>query len=94
MRDSDWNDSNLRSIAVQMNGVPARSSGAGDLLVVFNADDAPVEMTLPSPPPDGVWELLFDTTEEGTRLESARYGSGDLLRVGPQSTVLLESKTG
>jgi glycogen operon protein len=94
MRDSDWNDSNLRSIAVQMNGVPARSSGAGDLLVVFNADDAPVEMTLPAPPPAGVWELLFDTTEAGARLESARYGSGDLLRVGPQSTVLLESKTG
>ena len=38
-----WQDHGLRSIAVHMNGVPAGAVEGGDLLVVFNADDAPGE---------------------------------------------------
>ena len=47
MSGADWNDSNLRAIAVHMDGAPSRNSSTGDLLVVFNADEAPMSMVLP-----------------------------------------------
>ena len=43
MSEEDWNDSNLRCISVLMNGAATRGNGDGDLLVIFNADEAGVE---------------------------------------------------
>jgi glycogen operon protein len=92
MSDADWNDSSLRCIAVQMNGAAARATGAGDLLVVFNADDAAVDLPLPAPPQGAAWQVLFDTGGNTPGPDSTRYMHGQALRVEPQSTVLLESK--
>ena len=93
MSDADWNDSALRAIAVHMDGAPLRASSGGDLLVVCNADDAQVELVLPEPPAGAQWQVLFDTSGDLPEEGSPRYGGGQLLKVGRQSTVLLESIT-
>jgi hypothetical protein len=79
-----------------MNGVPARTSGQGDLLVVFNADDAPIEMVLPPPPEGATWRRVFDTgcDDPGSDVagEVHECRGGHRFRVGHRSTVLLESR--
>jgi glycogen operon protein len=92
MSDSDWNDSSLRSIAVQMNGVSARASGNGSLLAVFNAHDARLEMTLPAPPPGSAWAVLFDTSNEELSIDPRILHCNEPLQVEQRSTVLLESQ--
>ncbi len=91
MTEADWNDSSLRAIAVHMDGAPSRASNSGDLLVVCNADHAHVELTLPAPPPGASWQVLFDTGGQTPDDSPQRHAAGQVLRVGRQSTVLLES---
>ena len=92
MKDADWSDANLRSIAVLLNGAAQRSTQIGDLLVVFNADDAPAQMTLPEPPAGSAWGVLFDTSHEQPPRMVVALAGGMRLAVQPQSTVLLESR--
>jgi glycogen operon protein len=92
MTDADWNDSNLRSIAVLLNGAATRSTSGGDLLVVFNANDAPTQMTLPPPPEGSAWGVLFDTSHEQPPRMVVNLAGGMRLAVQAQSTVLLESR--
>ncbi len=91
MTESDWNDSNLRSIAVLMNGASARGSAAGDLLIVFNADDADVATRLPNPPGDARWTVLFDTALERPADARRVLAPDEDLRVSGRSVVLMEA---
>jgi isoamylase len=91
LADDDWNDFNLRAIAVHMDGAPSRAAHAGDLLVAFNTDDAPVAMNLPSPPEGSAWRMVFDTSAITPDPGEARLDDGRSLCVGARSTVLLES---
>ena len=91
MTDADWNDVGLRSIAVHMDGAPSRTAGAGDLLVVFNADDAPAAFVLPAPPEGSSWQVLFDTAGAIAAEAAPRLDQGQVLHAGGRSTVLLES---
>jgi glycogen operon protein len=91
LTDADWSDFNLRAIAVHMDGAPSRVANAGDLLVAFNTDDAPVAIVLPPPPEGSTWQLLFDTSAITPDRGEARLEDSRSLRVGPRSTVLLES---
>jgi len=93
MSDADWDDSNLRCIAVLMNGVAARSTGDGDLLVVFNADDAAVAMPLPAPPQGTDWQVVFDTSVGPDTPSPRLLRCNEILTVAEKSTVLLESRT-
>lgn len=92
MTDADWNDSNLRAIAVLLNGAATRSTRSGDLLVVFNANDARAQMTLPTPPAGSAWGVLFDTSHEQPPRMVVTLAGGMRLAVQPRSTVLLESR--
>jgi glycogen operon protein len=92
MTDSDWHDSGLRAIAVHMDGAPSRAANNGDLLVVFNADDAGQQMTLPAPPQDTTWQVVFDTASRAPDSQRPGLAAGDTLLVAPRCTVLLESK--
>jgi glycogen operon protein len=92
MTDADWNDSSLRAIAVLLNGAATRGARTGDLLVVFNANDAPAQMTLPSPPEGSAWGVLFDTSHEQPPRMVVNLAGGMRLAVQAQSTVLLESR--
>ena len=70
----------------------ARNSRTGDLLVVFNADDASTQMTLPPAPEGSAWGVLFDTSHEQPPRMVVNLAAGTRLAVQPQSTVLLESR--
>jgi glycogen operon protein len=92
MTDTDWHDSGLRAIAVHMDGAPSRASDNGDLLVVFNADDAGQQMTLPAPPQGTTWQVVCDTAGRAPPAPQPGLAAGDVLPVAPRCTVLLESK--
>jgi pullulanase/glycogen debranching enzyme len=92
MLDADWNDSNLRSISVLMNGAASRGNGEGDLFVIFNADDEGLEVPLPPAPEGTAWSVAFDTGEPDRGANDVRLAVGTVIAVRPQSTVLLESK--
>jgi len=90
MTEADWNDPQLRSLAVMMNAAAASKSG-GDLLVVVNAEDAATVITLPRPSRGDGWRVLFDTGEDSLPDEGRRLRSEDPLQIGARCTVLLES---
>jgi pullulanase/glycogen debranching enzyme len=92
MTESDWNDSRLAAIAVLLNGAAARSTRNGDLLIAFNADVAPAQMTLPAGPEGSAWGVLFDTSHAQPPRAMASLAAGTRLALQPQSTVLLESQ--
>ena len=91
MTGADWNDSNLRAIAVHMDGAPSRNSSTGDLLVVFNADEAPMSMVLPAPPEGSAWVVVFDTAV-ATPTAPRFLQRNETLAIEHRSTVLLESQ--
>ena len=93
MTVGDWNDSHLRSIAVHMNGAPSAQTQAGDLLVVFNADEAPVTMSLPSPSDGRAWTVVFDTSRTATAEAVRVLQRNEKLVCEQRSTVLLESRS-
>jgi glycogen operon protein len=92
LTEADWQDSSLCAIAVHMNGVPTGGGVGADLLVVFNAGDSQVDMTLPSPPAESTWRMVFDTSDGGSGMDAPPLQGGDVLRVGQRATVLLESQ--
>jgi isoamylase len=92
MTDADWQDPALAALAVHMNGVPTATAGSGDLLVIFNAGEAPIDMVLPPPPEGATWRLVFDTSVAAPDVESAGFAGGHALHVGHRCTVLLESR--
>jgi isoamylase len=90
---ADWNDSTSRCLGVLMStGAGARSAAFGDLLAIFNADEAPIVFALPSPPVGASWSVLFDTAlrHPGPGVRMLRNLAS--LPVEPRSTVLLESQ--
>jgi glycogen operon protein len=91
MTDADWNDSNLRAIAVLLNGAPSRTAANGDLLIVFNADEAAIEMTLPRPLEGTTWGRVFDTAREQTTGDAGVLRCSGTLLIEQRSVVLLES---
>ncbi|HET9693139.1 MAG TPA: glycogen debranching protein GlgX [Steroidobacteraceae bacterium] len=92
MTEADWNDSNLRSIAVHMNGAPSRQAQTGDLLVVFNADESSITMTPPPPPEGHAWAIVFDTSAAGIAVDGRVLQCNETLVCDQRSTVLLESR--
>ncbi|HEX7373926.1 MAG TPA: glycogen debranching protein GlgX, partial [Steroidobacteraceae bacterium] len=94
MTDDDWNHTGLRALAILMNaGASAKKTAAGgDLLIVFNADDAPVRMTLPRALHGETWTVLFDTMDEVQPAVARVLRCNETCEIGPRSTVLLESQ--
>ncbi len=95
MSDADWNHTGLRALAIFMNAGAStrRNLTGGDLLVVFNADDAPVTMTLPKAEHGDAWSILFDTMDEVPPAQPRVLRCNEALVVQPRSTILLESGT-
>ncbi len=92
MTETDWNDSNLRAIAVVMNGAPPRSAGTGDLLIVFNADDADIELQVPATSQVVAWTVLFDTgVADPAAVPRRTVTPGESIRVEQRSVVLMEA---
>jgi glycogen operon protein len=92
MADTDWADPGLRSIAVLLHGATSSIATGGDVLVVFNADETPQQLTLPAPPAGATWGVLFDTSLKSPPRTATSLAAGTRLAIRAQSTVLLESR--
>lgn len=91
MTQADWVDGGQRCLAVQMSGgTQSRAGAAGDLLAVFNADDASVPLPLPRASRGDGWAVLVDTNDPGIAAPRI-LRVGETLVVEPRSTILLES---
>jgi glycogen operon protein len=92
MTEKDWNDDLLRCLALQMAGVvDSRVGSQADLLAVFNADAAPVDMLLPQAAHGVAWQVVLDTSKTGDEVPRVLHCS-EMLRLEPRSTMLLESR--
>ncbi|HTG75720.1 MAG TPA: glycogen debranching protein GlgX [Steroidobacteraceae bacterium] len=90
---ADWNDPGARCLGVLMSvGATTRSAAYGDLLVIFNADEASNEFVLPPPPADASWCVLFDTALRHPGPGARMLRNQRVLPLEPRSTVLLESQ--
>ena len=95
MSEADWNDSELRALAILMNvgATSKKAEGGGDLLIAFNADEAATVMTMPIASQGDAWAVVFDTTDEAPTQGLRLLRCNETLAIGPRSTVLLESVT-
>ncbi|MCK7578809.1 MAG: hypothetical protein MZV65_25815 [Chromatiales bacterium] len=93
MTDADWNDTCAAlHLALQMSGaMDARADTQGDLLAIFNAGDAPVEMTVPQTAHGDAWRVVIDTVDPGDPVQERALRCKESLRLPPRSTLLLES---
>ncbi len=93
MTERDWNDAALRCLALHMTGaVDARAGEAGDVLAVFNADAAPVEIVLPAAAHGDEWRMVLDTEQPDGEAKPLVVRCKEMLRLAPRCTVLLESQ--
>jgi isoamylase len=93
LSETDWNDPGARCLGVLMGvGATSRRTRYGDLLVIFNADDAPKEFVLPPPAAGTSWCVLFDTALRHPGPGTRMLRNLATLPLEPRSTVLLESQ--
>jgi len=93
MTEEDWNHTGLRALAILMNAQASakKAASGGDLLIAFNADDAPTTMTLPRAQHGESWAVVFDTMDEVQPATQRVLRCNEALEIGPRSTVLLET---
>jgi glycogen operon protein len=90
---ADWNDGGARCLGALLSvGATARRASYGDLLVIFNADEASNKFVLPPPPADASWCVLFDTALRHPGPGVRMLRNQRVLPLEPRSTVLLESQ--
>jgi glycogen operon protein len=93
MSERDWNDASLRCLALHMTGaVDSRPGDAGDVLAVFNADAAPVELVLPEAAHGDAWRMVLDTEQPDGEAKPLVVRCKETLRLAPRCTILLESQ--
>lgn len=92
MKQSDWENPNLRTLGVLMEGIisdEGDESGQeiqGDtLLILLNAAEQTITYTLPSHSSGYPWELLVDTAQQ---VSSSRWEVGQLFEIPPKTLVL------
>ncbi len=87
MSDSDWEDDELRCVAMELrmaSGTPHYAETEMAIFAVFNAGQA-VEMQVPTPPEGTHWAWRVDTESYDTRTDAV----GDTIRVAAESVAVL-----
>jgi isoamylase len=93
MTDADWNDGSLRCLGLQMSGgIYSRAASDGDLFAMFNADDSPVDVTLPRPTIGTGWAVLIDTATTVGDDAAQILRCKETHRLAQRSMILLESR--
>jgi isoamylase len=85
MKQSDWQDSQLRALGMWFG---AQAGSADHLLLLVNSAAAEQSFQLPSPPADGPWICLFDTAAPG--VGTCSLGAAQSCVLEAHSAVLLE----
>ncbi len=85
MKQGEWHDANLRTLAIWFG---KRSNLQGRLLLLLNAGDSAQTFTLPAAPAGEPWIRQFDTAVDG--LEATSLGHAREYRLEASSAALLE----
>jgi hypothetical protein len=72
--------------------VDSRAGTEADLLAVFNADDAPVQLLLPQAAHGNAWQVALDTSLAAPPPGPRVLRCSEVLRLAARSTMLLESR--
>ena len=94
MKQSDWNASHARVLAVRLNGKMidefddrGRAIEGETLLILFNAEEGPAEFTLPQVESHEFWKMEVDTTSNAPPARRVR-GGARLVRAGRSVAIL------
>jgi glycogen operon protein len=85
MIDSDWRDSNLRTLGIWFG---EQTGSVEHLLLLVNSGTSPQDFTLPAAPGNGPWICLFDTARDG--IGACSLGSVRNYELAAHCAVLLE----
>jgi glycogen operon protein len=96
MTDEQWQETGVRTLAVQFAGDAIEERGPRNerviddtLLVIFNADERPVAFTLPNHEASRRWEVVFDTVHTTFTAAHGEFDGGSVYRVAERSVVCL-----
>ncbi|MEJ0084148.1 MAG: glycogen debranching protein GlgX [Pseudomonadota bacterium] len=85
LADSEWNDPDLRTLAVGLGG----TASSPDLLLLLNPTETECEFQLPSFNSQYHWDVVLDTAHPVGILSGARLPAGPV-KVGPYQTLALQ----
>jgi glycogen operon protein len=96
MSDEQWQETGVRTLAVQFAGDAIEERGPRNeritddtLLVIYNADERPVAFTLPDHEAARRWEVVFDTVHTTFTAAHGEFDGGSVYRVAERSVVCL-----
>mgnify|MGYP001823272376 CR=1 FL=1 len=100
MAEDDWHDRDRQWLAVLLDRTRSAelraetgTGAAGDsFLLLFNACGADVEFVLPAPITSQVWEVVFDTSQEGAAVPAGGYRKGHGYMLHRRSMALLADR--
>jgi isoamylase len=84
MESDDWNFDDARAVGLLLH------EGGGNLYLVFNASETPVEFTLPMPE-NGAWRILVDTHEGIADPGGSKDAGSEKVTMEPRTLLLLEA---
>ncbi len=100
MADEDWDTGLSRTIGVFLNGRgisgrDARGQRIVDdsFLLMFNADDKPVEFTIPPADYAPHWTVAINTADDDAGSVTAAAHAGEDTTIAPESTFVVEGKS-
>jgi isoamylase len=86
MREQDWHDPQLRSIAIAIGG---HESGV-DLLLLLNPQNEACDFSLPAPTQGRSWRVLIDSASDDESSQQSRAVSDRVFQVSARSSIALE----
>jgi glycogen operon protein len=99
MSDAEWTAEHVRCLGVRLAGgaIGERDESGqpivGDtLLYLLNADDAPIDFTLPTYEPGLTWQCLVDTFD--AQREAKPFTAGGAFQLGARSAALFQGVRG
>jgi len=100
MTEDDWRQASRQILGVLLdhNGVRLghrlqHETDAGDsFLMLFNAGAEDLEFTVPPPIGSEIWEVVFDTSEEGATVPAGSFRAGNQYMLRARSMVLLADR--
>jgi glycogen operon protein len=93
MRVPDWHDAELRAFGMLLDSTGTADTHAapeGDrFLLLFNSGDEPLDFAVPAPVARGMWEVVFDTSQDAATVPAGGYRKGHVYTVARRSMALL-----
>ena len=90
LSEQDWLDTELRTLGMflSQNAYSSLENSEYAFFVIFHADDEVRDFTLPNADWVANWQIEFDSTHQGGKVENLTYKASDVLRLQPRSLLV------